>query len=486
MNNIFNQIQCLTDQICDIWQQNDSLVSKTIVQMAKLNLKLANSFMLLNDSKMFNAARIIARPIYERSVFLQFILHDRREISSRALLFYHSSRLRQYLWVNYILKNPACLTNFKQEKAQYDQQNKKFLKQNKQSLSEYITDQINNEKDAFNRIEKMVNYCDVSAFDRDERRKTWYRLDPSVFGGKLKIQTLSDVSKYVLNDPQNYFYNLFYGIDSLFTHGYHIDRLFQQEPHQFKIALLKLCFYNLKAMSRYLDLSEEQNKQLNLIDKKIMRLRSPQLPLNLESLKKDFNIKEFKDDFKNQISQNFEAYQFLVTKNDNHALHVLLRTLNEQVISWQWMNSNFPNKRVQLFSLTSQIQTLSDIYRLCQQNPTIQRNVAQIRANKKQKYDQIASGLISESILKRDKQKRQWFALDNVRSLKRIEGQLLKKDGAFMYLYANGFLSVYVHGINLEMLFISNNESVFLLGGIDQIESCHTIVTKLWNLFKEK
>ena len=63
---------------------------------------------------------------------------------------------------------------------------------------------------------------------------------------------------------------------------------------------------------------------------------------------------------------------------------------------------------------------------------------------------------------------------------------VLENEGEFAYLYANGFLSVHVHGINLELPFILNKKPVFLLGGVDETHTCHQVVQKLWQLFQSK
>ena len=73
MNNLLSQIEDLTEQISEKWNETDSLVSKTVTQMAKLSLELAENFFMLLKADKTNTARIIARPIYERSSFLQFI-----------------------------------------------------------------------------------------------------------------------------------------------------------------------------------------------------------------------------------------------------------------------------------------------------------------------------------------------------------------------------------------------------------------------------
>ncbi|WP_290034023.1 DUF5677 domain-containing protein [Ligilactobacillus cholophilus] len=490
MNNLFEQVKQLTEEISKEWNKTDSIVSKTVTQMAKLNLELTDNFLELVKNKMPIAARIIARPVYERSVFLQFILHDRREISSRALLFYHSSRLRQYLWLNYILKDPTCFKNFEMEQKWFKKQSQ-FLKKNKKgTLKNWVSQQIENEKQAFNRIENMVNYCEVSHFDKDERRKTWYRLDPEVFGGNLKISTLSDVSKYVLNDPQNYYYNLFYGIDSLFTHGYLISDIFPEEANEFKIALLNLCLGNLKAMCKFMDLSVNQEKQLNLLTRKVKQLHLNKQPLRLTEFEEKLDDKKLKDKFKVQIEQNFKAYQWLENKHYNYALHILLRTINEQVMSWKWMLSNNSDKRIKLFALTSQIQTISDIYRLCVPNSKEQQKLSHLRRDKKDIYDELANDLMRERTIKKDKQKRRWFVLESnaqtVHSMHQLEHVLLPEDGEFSYLYANGFLSVHVHGINLELPYSIENKTVFLLAGVTDKNACHHVTEKLWNLFKSE
>ena len=489
MNNLLSQIEDLTEQISEKWNETDSLVSKTVTQMAKLNLELAENFFMLLKAGKTNTARIIARPIYERSLFLKFILHDRREISSRALLFYHSSRLRQYLWLSYIINDPKTFSDFKTEEKAYQKQNALLLRKEKMPLKKWVSYQIGNEKEAFNRIEELVKYCDISKFDKDERRKTWYRLDPDTFGGDLKILTLSDVSRYVLNDNTNYYYYLFYGIDSLFTHGYMITDIFPREANEFQIALLKLCLGNLNALAEFLNLTPIQNKQLSELNHKISNLRTNPFPLKLAEFNAPLNDHDLLTKFTSQVQQNFDAYQLLANKGNNYALHVLLRTLNEQVLSWKWMQVDHPQNRIKLFALTSQIQTLSDLFRLAPTGSNQQRQISQIRRDKKEFYDQLATDVMYERSYKKDKQKRRWFIIENnddiVHSMRQLEHRLLNEDGNFSYLYGNGFLSVHVHGINLELPFRVDGQPVFLLSGVSDSQTCHQVTQRLWDLFKE-
>lgn len=484
MHKLLDQIKVLTNEVLPEWNKNDSLVGKTVTQMAKLNLELTTNFFDLLQEGFPNAARVVARPVYERSVFLQYILHDRREISSRALLFYHSSRLRQYLWLKYILRNPKVFSKFNDETKLFQKQNRK------NSLTSWVERQIKNEKEAFNRIEQLVNYCDIESFNRDERRKTWYRLDPDIFGGDLKISTLSDVSRYVLNDQQNYYYNLFYGIDSLFTHGYLIDRSLDNSIDQIKVGLLRLCLGNLNHLVHFMQLSNDQQQQIKNLNQRFQRLRINQPGLNLNQFKKDDDCLTLIKQFQNQIQQNFNAYQYLARSHKNHAAHVLLRTINEQVISWRWINDNHPDERMQLFTLTSQIQTISDLARLSPSNSKEHEALVRLRKVKKSKYDNLAQKLMNDRTIHKDRQKRQWFVLENddvkIHSIHQIERRVLELEGEFIYLYANGFLSVHVHGINLEMPYLRDQETVFLLGGVNDIQTCHQITDRLWNAFQRK
>lgn len=487
MNNILTELDKLTNKICEEWKKNNSIVSQTITQMAKLNVELTHTFFELVENGFPIAAQIIARPVYERSVFLQFILHDRREISSRALLFYHSSRLRQYLWLNYILRDPENFKSFTKEYNKYQKQNQDFIQKQNISLKKWVQNQIENEKQAFNRIEELVKYCDIQHFEKDERRKTWYRLDPETFGGKLKISTLSDVSKYVLNDHQNYYYNLFYGIDSLFTHGYLISNLLNQQINEFKVALFKLCVQNLNSLTKFLNLDNDFVKRLKQLNLKINQLRLNKPVLNLREFEQTKSNEQLLGEFKTQIQQNFDAYSYLEKHQQNYALHVLLRTINEQVMSWRWMNLDHPENRIQMFDLTSEIQTISDLYRLCVPNSPQQAKLSQLRRDKKDKYDELASDLMRERTYHKDKQKRRWFVLEHeqqtVHSMHQLEHVIFKSEGEFCYLFANGFLSVHVHGINLELPFKENGKDVFLLGGVDECYTCHTVVQKLWQMF---
>lgn len=490
MNNLLNQIKTLTEQVSQKWNETDSLVSQTVTQMAKLNLELTENFFELLEKGYPIAARIVARPVYERSMFLQYILHDRREISSRALLFYHSSRLRQYLWLGYILRDPESFKGYSQGYQTYQKQNQKMIRSQKKSMKKWVSEQIENEKQAFNRIEELVKYCDIEHFDKDERRKTWYRLDPEVFGGKLKISTLSDVSKYVLNDKQNYYYNLFYGIDSLFTHGYLIADMLDAQVNEFKVALLTMCLGNLNSLTKFLELDDAQAQQLKTLNRKIKQLRVAKTPMNLNEFKEKLDDQKLAAKFKAQIQQNFDAYRYLADHQHNYALHVLLRTINEQIMSWKWMNQDHPENRIKMFTLTSQIQTISDLYRLSIPNSPEQDTLSHLRRNKKDEYDELAQDVMRERTYRKDKQKRRWFVLESdqqtVHSMHQLEHVVLEDEGEFAYLYANGFLSVHVHGINLELPFILNKEPVFLLGGVDETHTCHQVVQKLWQLFQSK
>lgn len=158
MNDLIKKIDELTQEILNLWPSSRKIVTRVVKQMTTLNNDLATSYACLSQQHRFASARIISRPIFERSVFLEFILSDKDEMDQRARLFYHSSRLRQLLWVHYIIDDNDTMSNQTELAKLLEEFNQAHLANANETVNEWVNKQIARERNLFDRELRKSHY----------------------------------------------------------------------------------------------------------------------------------------------------------------------------------------------------------------------------------------------------------------------------------------------------------------------------------------
>ena len=492
---LITKIQLLIDNLKDKLQIDDRLAQLTLDSMLQINADITLDFMQAVQRHDSVTARILSRTIYERSVFILFILYNKEEMVSRAQLFYHSSILRQYLWVNYICQKPQNFQKVDLFLKSYAKQNAWCQKNLHQDLLNVIQERITEEREAFNKIECKANYCNLNEFKRDDRRKTWYRVNPDVWGKGTKISGIADVSRLVLNDPNNYCYKLFYGFNSLFTHGYYIDSIDNNNllsPDRLNVyvkLITGILFGIADSLSEISKLSQKEIQELQLLKQQVKKLFKIKPRLLLPNKSKNIDVVDGQawSYYQKQVQQTVTAYQFLRSQNRNQSARILLRSLNEQWVGYRWIlkqpTKELQQKMFQRLVLTERIQLLKDIRLLAPQNSVQKINRLLIQLNNK--YEEMAQEVMSDRTLAKDKAHQRWFAVDkndnavSVKTLRSMEQQVLD-NGNVYYMYANGFHSVHAHGINLGLSFkLNKKDDVFLLDDVNNMKIADQLVELL-------
>lgn len=501
MNDLIKKINQLTQEVLKLWPAPRKIATRVVKQMTTLNSELASAYACLSDQKHFAAARIISRPIFERSVFLEFILSDKTELEQRARLFYHSSRLRQLLWVHYIIDDDDTMRSQSQLAALLTDFNQLHMSKNNETVNEWVNHQIIRERNLFDRELRKSHYCDLTAFLHDDRRKGWYRTDPEMFNKAPKIDHLSDLARYVLHDDNNVGYLAVYGLDSLYTHGYYADKWnglgMMPICSDLRVCdglVLRLCERNLMMLKRYVDVPLELNKQINRLHRQIRNhihhhyfkahphVTQPPV-ITIKSLYH----------FETQVAHMYADYQWLRQHHQNHAARILTRTIFEQTVSLAWIMryKKLRQVRLNLFILSSRIQEVANLRQLAHQQLHDQINTLEKKL--KTTYDDLAAALMASRTIKRDKRRRHWFAIDetindiagqSVRSMRQVAHLVLTSNWHFDFLYANGFHSVHVHGINLQHHFKVDGRQLLLTGDLNDMTLSDQVIADLWRTVK--
>lgn len=466
----------------------DKTSTKTVRQMMQLTCTLADDYQSLVNQRMLAAARVISRPIYERGVFLLFILHDHGEKTTRAQLFYHSSRLRQYLWTRTICAHPDSFMALEPLASAFAAQDGQCWGQHHMSLASWLTQRIADEQTAFNAIEQGAQYCDLASFGRDDRRKTWYRTDPEVWGHGPKISSIADVARFVLKDQHNYCHLVFYGLNSLFTHGYYLPEVLINNVTGTSLLVAGLLDAVVAAVFKEGHPTTKERRQFQHIHRQVMGLfKTAPVPRWPESAHPDQVVCGTDDAFMTQAHATLDAYRWLRKVGRNQAARVLFRTLNEQWVSVRWIKAQPTTEAQQAlfnrFVLTARLQLVRDVRRFvtAEQAETLTPVVEALTDT----LVQAATPVMKQRTLRRDKQHRNWLAIEqgpgkHARSLRMVE-QLVVPHGPFAYQYANGFHSVHAHGINLDLPFFMDDQQtpLFLLGDFAEMKINDQVVADL-------
>ena len=450
----------------------DKTATQTVRQMIQLTCTLADDYRALVNQHMLAAARVISRTIYERGVFLLFILHDYGESASRAQLFYHSSRLRQYLWTRAICAQPDSFMDREPLASAFAAQDGQCWGQHHMSLASWLAQQINDERAAFNALEQRVQYCDLASFGRDDRRKTWYRTDPEVWGHGPKISSIADVARYVLADQHNYCHLVFYGLNSLFTHGYYLPAFLTADVTGTTLLVAGLLDAIVAAVFKAGHPTNRERRQFLQLHQQLMaQFKAATVPQWPESADPVRVARGTEDAFMAQAHATLDAYRWLRKTGRNQAARVLFRTLNEQWVSVRWIKAQPTKKAHQAlfnrFVLTARLQLVRDVRRfVSSEQGEALTPVVEVLTDA---LVQAATPVMNQRTLRRDKQHRNWLAVEqgpgkHARSLRAVE-RIVVPHGAFAYQYANGFHSVHAHGINLNLPFFMDDQHtpIFLL-----------------------
>lgn len=502
MNDLIKKIDELTQEILNLWPSPRKIVTRVVKQMTTLNNDLATSYACLSQQHRFASARIISRPIFERSVFLEFILSDKDEMDQRARLFYHSSRLRQLLWVHYIIDDNDTMSNQTELAKLLEEFNQAHLANANETVNEWVNKQIARERNLFDRELRKSHYCSLDAFLHDDRRKGWYRTDPTMFSKVPKIDHLSDLARYVLNDKENMGYAAVYGLDSLYTHGYYADKWnglgmmpICKDLRVTDDLVLRLCERNLMMLKRYVNVPLTLKKRINQLHRQIHNhIRHHSFKAHPHVVTPPaVNIKSLYH-FETQVAHMYADYQWLRQHQQNHAARILTRTIFEQTVSLAWIMRYKKTRqvRLQLFILSSRIQEVANLRQLAHDD--LHDQLSALEKDLKDQYDTLAADLMATRTIKRDKRRRHWYAIDeticdiagqSVRTLRQVAHLVLKKNWHFDFLYANGFHSVHVHGINLMHNFKIDGRKLLLTGDLNDMTLSDQVIKDLWQSVKK-
>ncbi|MFK5704845.1 hypothetical protein ACI3E1_00130 [Ligilactobacillus sp. LYQ139] len=451
----------------------DKTGTRTVRQMIQLTCTLADDYQALVNRRMLAAARVVSRPIYERGVFLLFILHDHGESVSRAQLFYHSSRLRQYLWTRTICAHPDSFMALEPLASAFAAQDGQCWGQHHMSLASWLAQRIDDERTTFNALEQKAQYCDLASFGRDDRRKTWYRTDPEVWGHGPKISSIADVARFVLGDQHNYCHLVFYGLNSLFTHGYYLPEVLIKDITGTSFFVAGLLDAIVAAVFKEGHPTNKERRQFHHLHQQVMGLfKAPTVPQWPRSAHPERVVRGTDVAFMAQARATLDAYRWLRKEGRNQAARVLFRTLNEQWVSIRWIKAQPTNEAQRAlfnrFVLTARLQLVRDVRRFvtAEQAETLTPVVETLTDT----LVQAAIPVMNQRTLRRDKQHRNWLAIEqgpgkHARSFRAVE-RMVVPHGTFAYQYANGFHSVHAHGINLNLPFFMDDQQtpLFLLG----------------------
>lgn len=485
---LIKQLTALLTAENQVVRLSDQTATKTVRQMVRLTCTLADDYRALVNRHMLAAARVISRPIYERGVFLLFILHDYGESVARAQLFYHSSRLRQYLWTRAICSQPDSFMDREPLASAFAAQDGQCWGQHHMSLASWLAQQIDDERTAFDAVEQRVQYCDLASFGRDDRRKTWYRTDPEVWGHGPKISSIADVARYVLADQHNYCHLVFYGINSLFTHGYYLPAVLTDDVTGTSLLVAGLLDATVAAIFKVGHPTNRERRQFQQLHHQLMeQFKAQPVPQWSESAHPDRISQGTGAVFMAQAQATLDAYRWLRKEGRNQAARVLFRTLNEQWVSVRWIKAQ-PTEDAQRalfdrFVLTARLQLVRDVRRFVGEER--KEAFTPVVDTLTDVLVQAATPVMNQRTLRRDKQHRNWLAVEqgpgkHARSFRAVE-RLVVPHGSFAYQYANGFHSVHAHGINLNLPFFMDDQHtpIFLLGDDAQMKVNDQVVADL-------
>ena len=492
----FNKIENINLRLIKIIPKSNNIKIRVIKDMFVINSGLFNSYFFLLKNNFFYSAHILFRTIFERSLFLEFILLNKYDINKRTHLFYYSSRLRNLLWISKLMDNDRCI---------YYLLNDNIINSDDLCLiNNLIKKRISKEQKLFKNEVYNAHYCNICDFKHDERKKVWYRTNKNIFYDSVTINNLSDLSNYIFDHNNKINYSFFYGLSSVYTHGFYVDNwdALNSIPKINDMCLytnlvLYLCFRNIQLIccnlldnidkdlsNKVLSLEKEMDIFLNNYDKK--NYSDFKLKIPSKNFTNNFKMKYFKE----QVINLYNSYYFLRKYDRNEAAKIISRTIFQSSLNLKYI-IDFPYKRerFKLFCLSSRLQIIFNILKVASDDKKLYLN--SIKNNLLNEYDFTGIKFVQFKIINLDKKRQKWFLIDKekfsklnmtVSSLRELSSLVFPKMSDLYYTYMYGFNSVYSHGIDLNStIYFLNYKYNKIIKSISNIKILDKLISNLFN-----
>lgn len=472
--------------------RNQSIEYKTIKQMSQYVFEHAEDFLFLAHRHEDEAAFIISRSFFERIVSLLFILKDPSEVSSRAKRFYYSSRIRELLRVQILVNSQEEAPLSKADRHRLQKQEDECYQRYQCHLSEWIGQKIDWYKQRFDRI--AIHYVSQQQLDRDHRRKGWcyveMKVNPSL--GQA-IGNFSDLVQYTLGKKRLFLYHYFYGMNSLYTHGYDTNPQWMlglaPTPKVTKYWMNQLLIELMAALHRFF-------KEPFTNEKGTKPLRLPRIQSFPPLIPVDESIEQLEQRF-NQLVHSYEilkkAHRFL-------AARLLVRTIFGLAVNLCFLKREVVLKkpRTLRYQLSSRIQWLSNVKLLLQSVPekqwtpkeakkveTLLPQLEEWLQSSRDQYDALIQWQVPHKASRRDKRRRNWFVEwdKNIKNTKQLARYALQSHPIFCWQFEDGFHSVHVHGINLNHRYRLFGRDLIFTHDIADLSLCDALIAdNVWDV----
>lgn len=476
-------------------QQKQSIENKTIQQMTRFVFEHASDYYFLQENQHKEAAFVVSRTFFERLVSLLFILKDVDEVNVRAKLFYYSSRIRELLRVQSLLGEFYQPHLVKELDECYQKQEALCQKEANCSLVEWIDQKINWYKKRFDKM--ALHYVSQKQLDRDHRRKGWCYIDVKinpVIG--QSIGNFADLTQYTLGEEGAFLYHYFYGLNSLYTHGYDTDERwmmgFAPQLTLTNRLVAHLLLSLIAALFQWLDQPvpckvQQQQKQCQqeLLKKSVVSDEKLLPPLMTEQ--------EVLTVLEKRFDSLVAAYRLLKENQRFLAARLLVRTLFGLTENRCFLCKDpaFSKPRIFRYQLSSRIQFMSNLklllkspilygYYQIQSMEQVDEQLTEWLLSAKEQYDAITQFLVPNKVLRRDKRRRNWFVEisenHHLKNSQQLASYALVQHPLFCWRFEDGFHSVHVHGINLDNRYRLHGHNLIFTNDLADLRLCDVLV----------
>lgn len=481
-----NQWNDWHQQVMNLFKKKKkSIEYKTIKQMSEYVFEHADDFSFLANKHSDEAAFIVSRSFFERIVSLLFILKDKSEVKSRAKRFYYSSRIRELLRVQ-ILVDYQDEAPLSEKDRRYLQRQEKYCMQHDQcTLSEWISRKITWYKQQFDRI--AIHYVSQRQLDRDHRRKGWCYIETKVNSSLgQSIGNFSDLVQYTLGKNGMFLYHYFYGMNSLYTHGYDTDP-------QWMLGLNPTIRCTKYWMNQLLfQLTSELHQFFNQPFEDSISARAPRLP-KIQSFPPLLPVNNSLNRLQERFKKLIQSYEDLKKAHRFLAARLLVRTIFNLTVNICFLQreQDLTKPRVFRYQLSSRIQWLSNIKLLLQSIPesfwrkkerqsvdSLLCRIDDWLQSARDQYDALIQWQVPHKASRRDKRRRNWFVEwdKNIKNTKQLARYALQYHPLFCWQFEDGFHSVHVHGINLNHRYRLAGHDLIFTHDISDLDLCNTLV----------
>lgn len=303
------------------WCQHHSIFNKIWLQIKETYETILNS----NQSLFINA--ILMRTLFEQLISLIFIIWDDDFKEDRYYLFKFSARLRLEMRIQ-------RLYSYKTVNQESDTLSQSVHQYHLPTLKYQLDKDIEHYQKQFDQI--AIKYMTQKNIENDIRRRRWYRMRMNVCNINQNIETLRDVTHYLLGELGNQLYYLFYSIPSILTHGHWLFDINQFNQwyeksnyyHCFN-ELIQLLFYKLQG----------QSYEINVVE-------IPLSPFKSMGNQDSVDLK-----LKNQFHHLIDSAQYFLNQGKQKEAIILLRPALEilyQYLSYTSTSSQLIRIKIQL------------------------------------------------------------------------------------------------------------------------------------------